>query len=173
MRSRMSPPVSARIARGAFARSGASALLRPLPPARERAACDHAASIRRRRQHVPTGSDDAAMMALAQEWQRNEPNNRGVPRQVEFGAFEDFAAYARHRDMGSVTILERRDSRTQSRADTALSAVLSTAALRSEWADPATQRAFGGDFQAYSAFRRTVAHGAVRMVRNSPGVIKG
>jgi hypothetical protein len=139
---------------------------------------DHANSIRRRR-HVTTG--DAAVAALKREWALNKVNEHGVTLQDEFeGDFEVFAAYARHRDAGYVTILERKDSRCQSRADTALSAVLSTAVLRSEWDQNAPdalgvrpQTEFGGDFEAYCAYCRAVARGGVRMACPSPGVIKG
>lgn len=138
--------------------------------AREGVGGDRGDSIRRRRKYVFT---DADMAALKREWARNEVNEDGVPLQDEFGDEETFMAYARHRAAGLVTILERKDSRPRSGADTPPSAVLSAGELHAEWADPATQREFRGDFQAYAAFRRAEARGAVQIVCNSPGVVRG
>jgi len=134
--------------------------------ARERIVHDHAKASRRR-QHV-IGSD-AAVAALKCEWALNRVNADGVALQDEFGDEEDFIAFSEHDRAGHVTILERKAARP----DGGLSMVLSATALRRVWdANLAVQAEFG-DFETYSAFRRAEARGAVRIVRDSPGVIKG
>jgi hypothetical protein len=126
---------------------------------------------------VTTG--DAAVAALKAEWALNKVNADGVPLQDEFAGDEAaFVAFTKHDRAGHVNILRREDSRPRSLGETA-SAMVSATMLRSEWdrnlpdargLRPQTE--FAGDFGAYCAYCRAVARGAVRIVRDSPGVIQ-
>jgi len=139
--------------------------------ARERIAHDHA-NASRRRQHVICS--DAAVAALKRQWNLNRPNENGVLLQDEFGGDEEaFIAFAKLDAAGHVTIHGRGAPRGQPRPDSASLAELDTTVLRRAWdANLAIQAEFG-DFEAYSAYHRAVARGAVRLVVNSPGVTRG
>ena len=91
------------------------------------------------------------MAALRREWSLNEANAGGVALQQEFGDEAAFVAFRTHELAGHVTICGDKRHKVTPLAAPSLAA--GVGGLDAEWADPATQREFGGDKAAFVAFR--------------------
>jgi hypothetical protein len=95
----------------------------------------------------------------------------------EFQSREDGLAYVVAVSAGSVNVISRKVAAPRSSpvADV-LSARDAATGLRGvdlEWADPAVRAEFGGDKDAFIAFRKHELAGDVTVASRSPGVIHG